>query len=357
MTTVDAASPEGDRRIPGGRLERSAGATERPPWFVQAKTPREFRAMLSALKDKSGMSFGQLASRAGWSRSGLHKATIDGHTLPARQLVNDFIIACRVSPVQADLVMEIWEKISEAAKAEEDYAGQHTAPTAAKHTVNSPVPSDARPHPVLLATPSMPASLEHILKELRDAHADSSGSDLHVHVVQQQNADNSRNQTTLVDLLHFILLDQRRTQRALQLMAVVGGLAALQIVLVVVLVAHVPSGGLWLGVTAMAGVTVLTIRRLARKLAQASRARQHRALQQPGEPGEDMTADATSDVAMAMAAAAPVRRRGRQNHRSNATDTQKLSDRLQQSKGNNASNRTPEAPSLGPARHGLNRKG
>ena len=123
--------PWGAEPPPSGR-ELSAAVLA----VADAATAREFLVQLNVLRTSLGLSYTQIAAKAGkgMSRS-TAQAMLAGENLPARKRLHQFLRVCRVSPAEITLWTEAWQRLSGTPEIEDA-----TETPAIIHTDDSPEP-------------------------------------------------------------------------------------------------------------------------------------------------------------------------------------------------------------------------
>jgi transcriptional regulator with XRE-family HTH domain len=111
-----------------------------------ATTTREFLTQLNALRDSLGLSYTQIAAKAGkgMSRS-TAQAMLTRDVLPSRRRLHQFLRACKVSQDELTLWTRTWEQLS---------TPNDPAPNPAPTIISPTTPHDTRP----LAAQSKPSA-------------------------------------------------------------------------------------------------------------------------------------------------------------------------------------------------------
>ena len=155
--------------------------------LLTASTPAEFRQLLSRIMTEAGLTASQIAVKTGIPRSQAYSMVSSSRiSLPSkREQVQRFVEACGLAPVQAGLVMSVWDRLI-AQQVREQENG----------TVRSPNDEDSTSDSTHSGT------------------SDSAGT--------SDEASHRRSASyrprEFIDLLFLVLEDDARTRRALQLL-------------------------------------------------------------------------------------------------------------------------------------------
>lgn len=163
---------------------------------LKAETAVEFRQLLDRVRQAAGLTCGQIAAKTTIPRSQAYSLVSKSRTtLPSRpEQVRKFIEACKLNPMQADIVMGLWSRLNEL-----DEPTLSLAPTHVDQAEPAKVPTER------LEPPSRVF--------LRRRQVLGPG---------------------LLDLAHFVIADEDRTRRALKLLyPFVGAFIAIVALLVI----------------------------------------------------------------------------------------------------------------------------
>lgn len=217
-----------DSRVPAFvELQRS---------LLHADTPVEFRAMLEKIKVEARLSFGQISTRSGASRSSMHSLTSTKfESLPSRDLVVKFIAGCSLSKKQADIVLGLHHKLELELdqKLELDEERNKTSVASTTASANEVVASKLR------------TDLMQVLREggqwSVSEHGDGDPRVINIQVRQAPPRRNSETPHVVADLWRWTLSDARRVRRAVQVLLAVTLLVLVIGTLLVFLIRESPT--------------------------------------------------------------------------------------------------------------------
>lgn len=212
---------------------------------LRATNAKEFRELLGRIRDSAGLSGGQVATKTGMPRSTAYALTDTNRPgLPSNEdQIRAFVQACGLTATQVDNVRDLWLKL---------YNEQEDAKNAAKAAdTRARLTSNGQPLTVTQAHAAATEWLTGVV--LHDGYPDPVARDAAAKFLQlgwtptRPCDQRPKRATTPLDLLHYILADEDRYQRALTLVKLLSVLAIVVVAGVVGIAVLVPSTATYLG--------------------------------------------------------------------------------------------------------------
>lgn len=228
---------------------------------LRATNAKEFRALLGRIRDAAGLSGGQIATKTRMPRSTAYALTDTNRPgLPSNEdQIRGFVEACGLTATQVDNVRDLWLKLH---NEQENAKNAKAADTRARLTSNGEPLSVTTAHAA--ATEWLTGIVLH--EGDRDPVArDAVAEFLRLGWTPTRPCDQRpKRAKTPLDLVHYILADEGRYQRALTLVKLLSALAFVFVAGVVAIAVLVPSTATYLG-TGLVAVLIVAAGALSGK--------------------------------------------------------------------------------------------
>lgn len=228
---------------------------------LRATNAKEFRALLGRIRDAAGLSGGQIATKTGMPRSTAYALTDTNRPgLPSNEdQIRVFVEACGLTATQVDNVRDLWLKLHN--EQENAKNASKAADTRARLTANGEPLFGTAAHAAvteLLTGIVLHEGTRDVVD--RDAMARDVVSQLLRPRTRPRRCDQRpKRATTPLDLMHYILADEDRYQRALTLVKLLSALAVVFVTGVVAIAVLVPSTATYLGTGLVAVLIVAAV--------------------------------------------------------------------------------------------------
>lgn len=227
---------------------------------LRATNATEFRELLGRIRDAAGLTGGQIANKTQMPRSTAYSLTNTNRPgLPSNEdQVLAYVRACGLTATQVDVVRDLWRKL-------------HNEQENAKNTKNAAAMAASmlkENHSGFQIVRSWPATesddMSDMLIGLGSMPGPTSAAD-RARLRRQQLARRrdhvQQRTTTLLDVMHYVLAEEDRYQRALTLVKLLSALAFVFVAGVVAIAVLIPSTATYLG-TGLVAVLIVAARAL-----------------------------------------------------------------------------------------------